>query len=377
MEVCILEGKKKTNMQYKEILKSPLLHLPIKPVGSYKETISKVLNDFLEVVNNIENGNLNIQGLLINGAYVKSALNQFVRGLLDTVTTYLDGKPAKAYEKLERTLNSEVKNFGEILKYKTYEPNEVFFRLRITGDNFPLPATEMFHIPFQLRGRVATQRYSIPGFPCLYLARTIYGCWEEMNRPSISEFQAVKLTNTRPIKFLDLTRPQNTDQFTSRDVYHYFMTWPLIACCSVKVRDYSHTFKPEYIVPQLLLQWVREQEDIDGIKYNSTHIDFQTNGSIGDFSNIVLPVKENRDKGYCTRLINAFKMSESISLQLKETAIGGQIFLGANDYPVDNRIPKLEIIPGRIYPYSYSSIGMLENYLDSMELKSLDFLNDQ
>jgi len=53
------------------------------------------------------------------------------------------------------------------------------------------------------------------------------------------------------------------------------MIWPLVLACSVKVKNIEDDFKPEYIIPQLLLQWVRERDDIDGISYQTTHIDFQ------------------------------------------------------------------------------------------------------
>ncbi|MFW1494652.1 hypothetical protein ACEV9S_24505, partial [Vibrio parahaemolyticus] len=51
------------------------------------------------------------------------------------------------------------------------------------------------------------------------------------------------------------------------------MTWPLIAACSIRVKNPSDNFKPEYIIPQLLLQWARDYKSIDGIRYTSTHIE--------------------------------------------------------------------------------------------------------
>ncbi len=362
-------------MIYEDILNSSFLHLPITPAGSYKDTVSKKLTEFLDMVNSLEDGQMNIVGLNIHTTYVKNALNPFVTGLLQTLDLYFNGRPAAAYERLKRTMISDLKNFSEILKLRKYTENEACFRLRVSKENFPLTTKEMFHIPFELRGRVSTQRYSIPGFPCLYLGRTIYGCWEEMKRPNIDEFQAVKLVNVKPIRYLDLTRPVYSADLREQELYHYFMTWPLIASCSVKVSDYSHTFKPEYIIPQLLLQLIRDTENIDGIKYNSTHIDFHSSKSEGDFSNLVLPVKENRSSGFCSKLLSMFNTTESLSWQLKEGAIGGQVFIGGNDTLVNKRISQLELIKGMAYPYNYSSIGMLENFLDGMKVHPILDLN--
>lgn len=37
------------------------------------------------------------------------------------------------------------------------------------------------------------------------------------------------------------------------EVISYLIIWPLMAACSVRVKNTTNTFKPEYIIPQLLL----------------------------------------------------------------------------------------------------------------------------
>ena len=74
------------------------------------------------------------------------------------------------------------------------------------------------------------------------------------------------------------------------------MTWPLIASCSIQVNDYTDNFKPEYIIPQFLLQWARDNKEIDGIRYSSTHIERNSLQGHSGLSNLVLPVKENKEK---------------------------------------------------------------------------------
>ena len=356
---------------YTEILQSKLLHLPITQNGnSFKESVQDLLLLYLDEIKKLDDGPLAITDLPhIEGEYVKSVQTKFIQGLLDTIDVYHDGQPAKAFERLSETLINDLKNFREVLKIREYQVDESFFRMRIIKGNFPLPPIEMFHIPFEKRGYIKTQRYSIPGFPCLYLGRTIYGCWEEMSRPDTNEFQVARLKNLQPINFLDLTHPHDWENLYAKDLYHYFMTWPLIACCSVKVKDYSLAFKSEYIIPQLLLQWIREQQQLDGIKFDSTHIDFHKSNSKGDFSNLVLPVKENKPAGHCSKLAAMFEITEPISWQMHESAIGGQNFSGTfedSEIGVNKRIQELELIKGRAYPYSYSILGKLESYLDGM-----------
>src|SRR5690606_36080601 len=106
----------------------------------------------------------------------------------------------------------------------------------------------------------------------------------------------------------------------------FFMLFPLIACCSVKVKNPEDTFKPEYIIPQLLLQWVRNNDRIDGIKYKSTHLTPELYKQEGELSNLVIPVKSNQAKGYCKHSKSLFEMTEVVSWQLHEYALGGQFF---------------------------------------------------
>ncbi len=151
------------------------------------------------------------------------------------------------------------------------------------------------------------------------------------------------------------------------------MTFPLVACCSVRVRNNLDTFKPEYIIPQLLLQWIRNNDQIDGIRYKSTHLDKNLYKQKGKLSNLVLPVKENKNTGHCNKLKSMFKMTEVTSWQLYQFAIGGMVFLESSQEKkvIDDKLPKLEIVKGRKYPYSYSVIGKLEKYIDGMKTETM------
>ncbi|NVO11999.1 MAG: RES domain-containing protein [Bacteroidales bacterium] len=362
-------------MTFEELLKDSIFDLPLsqKSNKSFDVFISELLNDFLNKVNQLDNQSLQFEDIRIEPESIKSTQSTIVEGLIEVVQEYYNGNPFKAYDKLDHTLKNEVKDLYAIIKQKEYCANENFYRIRLKEDNFPLDAKDLFHIPFEHRGKVSTQRYSIPGFPSLYLGRTLYVCWEELNRPQIDKFQAVRLKNKSNISFLDLTPPLLTNNLHRKEVYRYFMTWPLIACCSVKVKNINDTFKPEYIIPQLLLQWVRDNDRIDGISYKSTHIEPQLYKQEGELSNLVLPVKENREKGHCSKLKSKFEMTEVVSWQLYQYALGGQLFEDTFDgnRVIDAKLPLLELIKGRKYPYGYSILGNLEKYLDGMNTKKI------
>nr|WP_315150216.1 RES domain-containing protein [uncultured Flavobacterium sp.] len=361
-------------MTFEELLKDKIFELPLNQSKNenFNTFITQKLKVLLEKVNSLDVGNIHESKNHITTEYVKKTQKKIIENLILCIEEYYNGNPFKSYEKLNFVLRNDYKDLYSIINQKVYNENESFFRIRLSEKNYPYQKKEMFHIPFELRNKVSTQRFSIPGFPSLYLGRTIYICWEELNRPTIDKIQAVKYKNIKTIKLLDLT-PPTKDCNDIDELYRFFMTFPLIMCCSVKVKDTSDTFKPEYIIPQLLLQWIRNNDMLDGIQYKSTHITSTVFNENTELINIVLPVKTSKENGICEKLTSYFESSEVISWNLYQFATGGQTFLYNNKDAeiVNKKIPKLEIIEGKKYPYFYSTLGKLEYYLELNETKPI------
>ncbi|GAA4776871.1 MULTISPECIES: RES domain-containing protein [Flavobacterium] len=364
-------------MTFEDIITNPFLHLPLKKSSqdSFRTFLFKTLDDYLELLGKITEESFKIDGLsgtkkISNTIRIQS---EFIEGLKDTLNFYLNGQPSNSYQKFSDTLDNRAKKYKQIFNINSFDTDQNFYRIRIKKENFALNQTEMFHIPFELRNRVNTQRYSIPGFPSLYLSKTLYVAWEELKRPSVNNFQAVRLKSVQKIKYLDLTGSNISNNYYSDIAYKYLMTWPLIACCSVKVNNYDDSFKPEYIFPQLLLQWIRNNKDIDAIKYNSTHISYDGIETKGDLYNLVLPVKENKDVGHCEELLSMFEMTSTISNQLLEFSSGGMMFFESDEQirKINDKIPRIEFIAGSKSPYGYSILGKIERKLDSMRTKEI------
>lgn len=357
-------------MTVKELLDDEIFNLPLQQPKnkSFDKFIEEFLMKFLDKVNQLDSGYEQF-----NDYFIKETQNKIVKGLIKSIKEYYNGNPYKAYKELDKTLRNDLKDLYVIIKQKNYSSKENFYRIRIKEENYTLSKKELFHIPFELRGKVSTQRYSIPGFPSLYLGRTLYVCWEELNRPKIDTIQVCRLESNKSIKFLDLTPPVISNENITQELYRYFMTFPLVACCSVKVKDYSDTFKPEYIIPQLLLQWVRNNDRIDGIRYKSTHIDPELYKQEGELFNLVLPVKEYKNMGHCNQLKSMFQMTEVTSWQMYQIALGGQLILRSFEESerLNERLPKLELIKGRKYPYSSSILGKLEMFINEMNTEKI------
>lgn len=151
------------------------------------------------------------------------------------------------------------------------------------------------------------------------------------------------------------------------------MTWPFVLASSVKVREYEDAYKPEYIIPQLLLQWVRERHEVDGIAYQTTNIDYRTSLSEGRFTNFVLPVKENKIRGLCDILKGKFEITNVISDQLSQLNSGSGNFTYSR-IEIDSlnpNIQSIEFIKGRKATYGYSVLGGLERQLNYMETERI------
>lgn len=117
---------------------------------------------------------------------------------------------------------------------------------------YKIEPKEMFHIPLDMRGIVKTQRYSTSGYPCLYLGESIYGCWEEMRRPPMIKCAVSRLECSLKLNIVDLSIPSEIDM--TNPAYQRLI--PLIISCMVPVENHNDTYKPEYIIPQLIIEWV-------------------------------------------------------------------------------------------------------------------------
>lgn len=365
-------------MKFEEIFNDRHLLLPknIPSNRDFRTYLNDMFNNYIELLEEISPKIIKLKGQKNSSNLQTGILRQkeLIKGINTAIGHYYDGRPFLAYQEFAKTMETRVARYRSMLNIRRYLAEHNFYRIRIKNDNQVFSSNEMFHIPFQFRGKVSTQRYSIPGFPSLYLGSSLYVCWEELDRPKIDEFQAVRLQSKKEIIFLDLTYPKFDKNEIDAEAYKYIMTWPLIAACSIRVKNSSDNFKPEYIIPQLLLQWARDNKGIDGIRYTSTHIESKSLASHTGLSNLVLPVKENKNSGFCNELKTTFDITETLSWQLLEFASAGQAYLYTQTEIdiLNKKVPKLEIIKSVKSNYATTSFGKLERYLNNLGTKPIE-----
>ncbi len=174
---------------------------------------------------------------------------------------------------------------------------------------------ELFHVPFQERGKASSDRFSLPGYPCLYLGKSLKCVDVETGVSGIKAVSCFKLL--QDIETYDFTFFSPEDQNDNKRLIKNLMTYPFKIASSIQtIDDEKHKdegFKAEYIIPQLLLHCVIKQRgtggNIKGILYSSTKdISNQIDAPI--LYNLVVPTTFNREKGYCSNLNTYFSITE-------------------------------------------------------------------
>lgn len=250
-----------------------------------------------------------------NASLVKKVINEYMRGDLYLSISLLNDWWGSVKERVTFT-------------YAPLKEDYVYYRVRHKNSQI-FQHRDMFHIPLNLRGQVTTQRYSMPGYPCLYLGKSIYACWEELKRPALDDFAVSAFKARKKFYLLDLRLRKRF--YTKENCLQFLKMLPIVLACSMRVKNEDDNFKPEYILPQLLLHIVivqhqgdglidispEEKIKIEGIVYSSVAVNDEFNFAnspttyyIGDC--VVLPVKVidgSSQNLYCQDLISKFLVS--------------------------------------------------------------------
>lgn len=201
-----------------------------------------------------------------------------------------------------------------------------FYRVRISKNSKLTKPKDLFHIPYDKRYLVSNERYSLAGHPCLYLASALQIAWQECGYPQqcyYSEFKYQRSgTPESEWRFITFLTPRQvaTRWFVAKSdedeckkiAISYLMSYPLIFACSIVNLNGHSAFKQEFIVPQMLMQWVlRNYDAVKGVKYFSCY----DTDSIRHYSgfNVVMPaVIKGKQKKYSKDLKEKFKVSKPV-----------------------------------------------------------------
>ncbi len=288
----------------------------------YLETLEQRLEEYAKRLEELQKNSL---AASIDIAKIRT-LND---NILEIIKTYLSGKTEDAYRCFGNLLNNQRVHLEALIEQKDTE-EEVLYRVRVSEVRM---RKDIFHIPFNKRYLVSTMRYSIAGVPCLYFGNTIYACWLEMGKPDLNKMSISKFKNAMPVKILNFAItfktltgiptfvPNGSCSYSKEQIESFLKIYPLVLACSFKKKEENANFHMEYIIPNMLLQWISsEKTHVDGIKYFSTKMKHDSYDSIG--ANIVFPPKENKDsikEEFCAKLQKTFKFTAPISWHMINT----------------------------------------------------------
>lgn len=340
--------------------------------NDYRENVKGRLKAYRKLLNSLN------EELPVDWNEKKKRVNQLCEGLNRAIESEAKGMKHSAYTTIKNQLDGYKSRSTEIEKL-AYDENiltvaqgTITYRMRKVDleEQRKLKPKDMFHIPLDKRGLVETQRYSVPGYPCLYLARSVYGCWEEMGRPDFGTIMVSRFVSQIDFKVLDLRIPSKDSWNASMEKCVLF--FPLVIASMAQVKNSKDTYKPEYLIPQLLTEWVishnrdnRTEDEILGILYTSAQKNDDFDFPADSCDNFAIPVlKPLGRKKYCERLEAIFQLTAPSYYDL-EVLRYGEHFDGGR-FGLDDEEQRIENM-------RTSHFGEMERFLNG---KGLEFVTE-
>lgn len=261
--------------------------------------------------------------------------------VINIYTSFIQQNHILAYAKLANFINKRI-------QYRPVDNTHGFCKplFRVIPKPYPdwnyTPSDEnaYYHIPFSLRHKVKNQRYSISGLPMCYLADNLQTALNECDTtidrinaivflPKFSNFytRGIFDVSNRIIENLKVMISLSLDNFSKFDysskhddfrdsidqfivehIFYQILQYPT-------KQQTKGTFIQEYLLPQLLMEYIQNESNWIGVKYQSTksigkHFDITAAPSNKNYC-FVVPYEENED--YSLRFKSNFHTALSIN----------------------------------------------------------------
>lgn len=264
------------------------------------------------------------------------------------------------------------KNLDNQEQYKKMREKELsFFRARVS--DIEIRREEMLHIPFDKRGKVATQRFSMPGIPCVYMGVTSFVTWVELGMPEKELLQVSSYKLPKDLQILNLCVSQSLINGASgfidseqeeRCLFDYIEIFPLVIATSFKIMEMNRNFKSEYIISQLVMQ-VANKLNIDGVAYQTKR--FSDFYSYPHGVNLAIAVPYNSNGRYWSRA-DEVKLTEAIRfsefLKMKDIGIVTKSYI--NEIYETSLMNDVQFM-GSAINYSNLKFSGFDNYMVGQE----------
>ena len=208
---------------------------------------------------------------------------------------------------------------------------ETYYRIRSYDDSSPFPIIEkeLFHIPYSKRDKASADRYSIKGHPCLYLSSQPQLCWYECGRPTnfvVAQFCIPQEEDAHFI-FLNFSEDYRDLKYSYKSWFHsydksivwgnlikHLYSYPFRAACSIPSARRKTDCIEEFIIPQLLMKWISQNELLDGIMYQPCKDNSEVRCYGGH--NIAMLTKDYDEEGFDKKLRREILVDQPIHIDI-------------------------------------------------------------
>ncbi|WP_418586259.1 hypothetical protein [Intestinibacter sp.] len=271
-----------------------------------------------------------------------------------------------------------------------------FYKARLSNSSFE--RKDMLHIPFCNRELVSTQRFSVPGVPCLYLGTTSYVCWLEMDKPQDNIFNVSAFELPENLNILNLVIDHhlinrqiqaivenNEDEKNIKLLQNMIEFMPLVYATSFSIKNKERKFKSEYIISQLIMQCLNEL-NIDGIAYASKKV----KNSVTAFPqciNLAIPMKIDKNFELNMEIDNyadickEFKLTEPVNFS-EFIKIGGNNSHSFNKsfinkcFNYDASIESAIHLSNRDIDYKWTKFAEFDDYIVNLKYDKVSIFKD-
>lgn len=230
-------------------------------------------------------------------------------------------------------------------------PFMLFVRARWSESH--LVASDLAHIPFDKRFLVGNQRYSLSGYPVLYLSYSTLAVAAELraadadlakiwfssfdlkdpkDQPAVLDCTNIMARSAHVALLVDhevggKERRSDVHRLLSDELKREVARSVLAMHCSFARRatsDGQH-FVEEYVLPQMVLEWTLEHEVFEGVRFASTRLPDRASMGVDDDyrMNLALVPRDVGGVPYDERLLARFYVSEPVqAINVERRRIG-------------------------------------------------------
>lgn len=287
----------------------------------------KICNKHLSILNSYDI-NKNIKNI------TEDEIESFFNKIIEIYTKWISGEAYTSIEKLKTLMSS----YSLLEEEELSITDKVFYRGRKAEERI-LNCYDMFHIPYDKRYLVGNQRFSLSGYPLLYLNASIDGVIAELDitEENFNEYVFSSFHFKEKSKIYSLANPfkdfllkkyeknsnniYKEESISQKTIKRKLFKFILASICCFEKRIQHkaqekkgiNIFYEEYIIPQALTQ-VLKLFKYDGIFYPSTRIKEVENGLFSEKTFNLAYFPEYRQRHYDNVLYEKIDISTPISI---------------------------------------------------------------